>query len=292
MNTAKINKDTRCPVTNQNATLYCKKGGINYYINRQDCIIFLSPMPATNNMMDYANDHYETGVYQDYINAKELKILTANIRLNQIAQYHPDKKMLDIGCSAGFFLEAAQARGYDVQGIEFASAAIKQASPTVRDKIVHGDVNQELGRWQQNLDWVSAFDIIEHVHDPIQFLVNIKKILKPDGLLVMSTPDTSHFLRRVMGSSWPMLQPLQHTVLFSRKAMKKLLLKEGFVNIKIEATYKYLTFEYLAKQLLETNKLISFLMKGVLAMTPTFIKKRPFRVNISEFIVFARKPRT
>src|SRR5205085_10927698 len=123
-----------------------------------------------------------------------------------------------------------------------ASSAIDQADPLIRDKILQGDVNQELGRWKGTMDWISAFDIIEHTHHPVQFLENIKKILKPGGLLVMSTPDTDHFLRRVMGANWPMLQPFQHTVLFSREAMKKLLLSEGFTDIKIESTHKYLTF--------------------------------------------------
>lgn len=290
MNKLDLSKDKHCPVTNQKADFYCQKDGINYYINRKDGIIFLSPMPATNNMLDYANDNYQSGAYQDYINAKELKILTANIRLNQINRYQHGNKMLDIGCSAGFFLEAALARGYDVQGVEFASAAIKQAAPSVQNKIVHGDVHQELNRWQQTIDWVSAFDIIEHVYDPMKFLSDIKNILKPGGLLVMSTPDTGHFLRRLMGSSWSMLQPLQHTILFSRAAMKKLLIQEGFTDIKIEPTYKYLTFDYLAKQLLETNKLIGSLMKVMMAIIPKKLAKHPFRVNISEFIVFARKP--
>src|SRR3990167_3053781 len=258
---ANISKN--CPVTGVPAEFYCKKEGINYYINRTDNVIFLSPMPAANNMMDYANDYYQAGVYNDYLNAKELKILTANIRLDAIAHYQPGKKMLDVGCSAGFFLEAAQARGYEVQGIEFAAAAIERAAPSVRDKIVNGDVHQELGRWQQNLDWVSAFDIIEHTHDPVKFLADIKTILRPGGLLVMSTPDTGHFLCRLMGANWSMLQPLQHTVLFSRSAMRKMLESQGFTAIRIQSTHKYLTFSYLAKQLLETNKVISSIMKAV-----------------------------
>lgn len=279
-----------CPVTGNEAKFYCQKQGINYYINPTNGVIFLSPMPEPTNMMDYANDHYQTGVYNDYLNAKELKILTANVRLDVIDRYKPGKKMLDVGCSAGFFIEAAQMRGYDVQGIEFAAAAIERSASSVRGKIVHGDVHKELDRWQQNLDWVSAFDIIEHVHDPIKFLSDIKKILKPGGLLVMSTPDTGHYLRRLMGASWSMLQPLQHTILFSRDAMKKMLIAEGFTDIKIESTHKYLTLSYLAKQLLETNKVISSLMKLMLFVMPKSLANRSFRINIGEFIVFARKP--
>ncbi len=280
----------KCLITGQDAQFYCQKDDGKYFINHNNDVIFLSPMPNVGNMKEYANEHYQTGVYKDYVEAKELKILTANVRLEQIKKYHPGKKMLDVGCAAGFFLETAQAKGYQVQGIEFASAAISQANPAVRDKIIQGDVHQELDRWKEGIDWVSAFDIIEHMHEPVKFVADIKKILNPGGLLVMSTPDTSHFLRRLMGNHWPMLQPLQHTVLFSRNAMNDMLTAVGFVNITIEPTYKYLTFEYLTKQLLETNQLISAIMKVVLAIVPKKLARLVFRVNISEFIVFAQKP--
>lgn len=279
-----------CPLTGQAAKFYCRKEGVDYYINALDQVIFLGNMPSPDVMLKYADNHYETGVYQDYVKAKALKILTANIRLKQIAQYAPGKKMLDIGCSAGFFIEAAQAHGYDVQGVEFSAVAIAQAAPSVQDKIIQGDAHQELGRFQNDIDWISAFDIIEHMHDPVNFLVGVKNSLKPGGFLVMSTPDTGHFLRRLMGASWPMLQPLQHTVLFSRSAMKKVLEAQGFVDIKIKPTYKYMSLEYLTQQLCETNKFISAMMQLMLKIIPNALTKHAFRINIGEFIVFAKKP--
>jgi 2-polyprenyl-3-methyl-5-hydroxy-6-metoxy-1,4-benzoquinol methylase len=285
-----MNTFISCPVTGRDAKFYCLKNQNNYYINQEDGIIFLNPMPTIDNMMDYANSHYKSGVYRDYVDAKELKVLTANARLNNIDKYSPGKKLLDVGCSAGFFIETAFNRGYDVQGIEFSISAIEHAIPSIKNKIIHGDVHQELRRWQETIDCVTAFDIVEHLHDPIKFLKSIKDILRPGGLLVMSTPDTGHILRRLMGASWPMLQPLQHTVLFSRSAMKAILATHGFIDINIQPTYKYLTFSYLAKQLLTTNKIISMLMRWVLMVIPKTIANRPFRINIGEFIVFARKP--
>ncbi|MBI1272485.1 MAG: methyltransferase domain-containing protein [Alphaproteobacteria bacterium] len=278
-----------CPVTGQSADFYCRKEQADYFVNRQDGIIFLGTMPDIKAMSEYANSNYEAGAYRDYVQAKPLKLLTANIRLDQIAWLNPGKTLLDVGCSAGFFLEAAQKRQYEVQGVEFAAAAIAQADPSVRAKIIHGDVHKEISRWENNFDVVSAFDIIEHTHDPAKFVADIKNMLKPDGLLVMSTPDTGHFLRHLMGARWSMLQPLQHTVLFSRKAMRDMLEKSGFKNIEISATYKYLTFEYLAVQLKETNRLMANIMGNILKIMPKKLAQHPFRINIGEFIVFARK---
>jgi len=282
-------KTVLCPITGEQAVFYCQKEQGSYYINRLNGVIFLSPMPDVNDMLGYADGCYQEGVYKDYVEAKDNKLLTANVRLDQIAKYNPGKKMLDIGCAAGFFLEAAKKRGYEVNGIEFSASAIEQASPTVKEKIMRGDVHQEISRWQEKIDWVSAFDIIEHTHDPVKLVRDIKSILKPGGLLVMSSPDTGHYLRSVMRSHWPMLQPLQHTVLFSQKAIKNLLLSEGFMNVNVLPTYKYLTLEYLGKQLVATNRVLAYFMKLILGIFPKKIKEFSFKINIGEFIVFAQK---
>lgn len=280
----------RSPLTGQDASFYCKKEQVDYFYDRGGGVIFMGAMPSVEKMAAYANDHYKTGVYQDYVKAKPLKILTAHVRLDQIAKYKPAKRLLDVGCSAGFFLEAAQTRGYEITGIDFASAAIAQADPGVRPKLVHGDVNQDLSAWREKFDVVSAFDIIEHTQDPTKFVGDIKNMLVPGGLLVMSTPDIGHFLRYVMGARWSMLQPMQHTVLFSRAAMKTLLEKCGFRDVQIETTYKYLTLKYLADQLRETNPVVSRIMDAAMKLMPASWAAAPFRVNIGEFIVFARKP--
>src|SRR5258708_32368157 len=97
------------------------------------------------------------------------------------------------------------------------------AQPGVRGRIVNGDVNVLLSQSERRYDVVTAFDILEHTYAPVRFMQEIKQILAPGGLLVLTTPDTGHFLRFLMGKRWPMLQPMQHTVLFSRKRITEVL---------------------------------------------------------------------
>lgn len=281
--------ERHCPVTGQAARLYCRKGSADYHINEQAGIIFLGKMPDVQEMESYANEQFTEGAYKDYLDAKQLKLLTANERLDKISAYSSGKKILDIGCAAGFFLEAAKARGFEVRGIEFASAAIAEASPEVRDKIIQGNIPEVLGRWKNEFDIITAFDIIEHMLDPVKFVSDVKKALRPGGLLVISTPDTGHYLRYLMRAHWPMLQPFQHTVLFSRDAMRAMLLAGGYQDVQVHATHKFLTPLYLAKQLRETNRMLAAVMTPLLAAVPRALTARSFRINIGEFIIFARK---
>jgi short-subunit dehydrogenase len=104
-------KQVACPITQQKATVYCRKQGGTYYINKKNGVIFLHPMPDLDRMKNYANVQYKQGVYRDYVTAKPLKLLTAYKRLDMIDQYSPGKRMLDIGCAAGFFWKLRKVEG-------------------------------------------------------------------------------------------------------------------------------------------------------------------------------------
>ena len=120
-----------------------------------------------------------------------------------------------MGCACGFFIEAALKHGFDAYGIEFSKEAVAIAREEIRSRITVGDVNLRREREEDRFDAVVAFEIIEHTQNPIKFLEEIRQILRPGGWLMLATPDTGHFLRYLMGCRWPMLQPMQHTYLFT-----------------------------------------------------------------------------
>ena len=189
------------------------------------------------------------------------------------------------------FLEIAAEQGFDVRGVEFSAVAISLARPDIRERIVCGDVNALPDRAAAEFDVVSAFDIVEHVQDPVKFLTDIREILVPGGILALSTPDTGHFLRYTMGSKWPMLQPMQHTILFSQRALGALLESCGYVDVMVEPARKVLTASYLAEQLAATNPTMHKFFQRFRWSISSLLRDRPFAVNIGEMLVYARKPR-
>jgi len=281
--------DAICPVNGRPGRPYCAKEGAKYYIEPLSGTIFQSPLPTITDMTSYVDEAYTSGAYRRYAEARDLKIATARQRVARIKALARGRRLLDVGCSCGFFLEAAAEGGFDVSGVELSSAAISMARPDIRVRIVHGDVNVLIGQSERRFDVVTAFDIIEHTYDPARFLREIKAILEPGGLLVVSTPDTGHALRRLMGSSWPMLQPLQHTVLFSRKGIAELLQDIGFRVAAIESAFKTITIDYLGEQLAATNAGLYRLFRAVRALIPRRARQAPINVNIGEFIVFAER---
>jgi 2-polyprenyl-3-methyl-5-hydroxy-6-metoxy-1,4-benzoquinol methylase len=278
-----------CPVNGLPARLYCRKGPAFYYLEPASGTIFQAEMPSVGAMSQYADDEYSSGVYREYAKSRDLKIATARPRLAAIKKRAKGNRLLDVGCATGFFMEAAADEGFEVRGVEFSNVAILLARPDIRDRIVRGDVNELPSREPEQFDVVTAFDIIEHVQSPANFLHELREILKPGGVLAISSPDTGHILRYLMGSKWPMLQPMQHTVLFSRRSITALLERSGFEDVQVETAHKVLTMDYLADQLTETNPSLSKTYQALSWIVPAPLRRKPVAVNIGEFVAYAQR---
>lgn len=278
-----------CPVNGLPARPYCRKGPARYYLEPSSGTIFQAEMPSVGAMNRYADDEYASGAYLEYAKSHDLKVATARPRLAAIKQLTSGRRLLDVGCATGFFLEAATEDGFDVSGVEFSKIAISFARPDIRGRIVCGDVNALRRQTSDKFDVVTAFDIIEHVQNPANFLAEIRDLVVPGGVLAISSPDTGHFLRYVMGSRWPMLQPMQHTVLFSRRSIVALLERCGFGDVRVETTRKVLTMDYLADQLAVTNPALNRAYQALSGLVPSRLRQRPFGINIGEFVAYARR---
>jgi SAM-dependent methyltransferase len=181
----------------------------------------------------------------------------------------------------------AAAHGFDVQGVEFSRSAIAAASPAIRPRIFEGTLD---GMPADGLfDVVSAFDLIEHVPDPRAFLRRCAGLLKPGGTLIISTPDTGHLLRFLMRSRWPMLQPMQHLFLFSRRSFEGALRAEGFADVAMSAAYKTLSLEYLIDQIKSLNPLLSRTLGALAHVLPVTVRRSYRRVNIGEFLAVGHR---
>jgi 2-polyprenyl-3-methyl-5-hydroxy-6-metoxy-1,4-benzoquinol methylase len=230
-------------------------------------------------------------VYRDYVAARELKHEHFRHRLLEFGgRFPPPGRLLDLGCSCGYFLDVALERGYDAYGVEFSEEAIAAAQPGTRERIRRGNVNEAEHDHPARYDVVCAFDIIEHVEDPVTFLEEIADALVPGGGVVLSTPDTGHVLRYVMGKRWPMLQPMQHTTLMSRLGLRIALERAGFHEAVVTTARKTLTLEYLVEQVRDHNPALHAAYALTRRMVPGAVRTYPLRINIGEQMAVAVKP--
>ena len=252
--------------------------------------LFQHPMPTIEQMRAYVEAEYARGVYNSYVAASGLKVLTFSTRARRIAERVPGGRLLDVGASAGFFVEQALHAGFDAYGVELSQEAVANAAPAVRARLTVGDVNQLALDGTAPFDVVTAFDLIEHVFDPLAFLREIRRVARPGALLVITTPDVGHVLRHVLRARWPMFQPMQHTVLFSRRGLRLALTSAGYGDVSIGPATKTLTADYLAGQVSMYLPLAVRAYRAASKVIPPRVRSAPVNVNIGELMAFARVP--
>jgi len=272
-------------------SLFCVKGPASYYLCRGCDTLFQHPLPTPEEMVNYADSQYREGVYRDYVAARDLKHEHFRHRLLEFGgRFPPPGRLLDLGCSCGYFLDVALDSGYDAYGVEFSEEAIAAAQPATRQRIRRANVNDAGGDHPREYDVVTAFDILEHVEDPVTFLGEIEGTLAPGGGVVVSTPDTGHILRYLMGARWPMLQPMQHTTLMSRLGLRIALERAGFQEVVVTAARKTLTLEYLFEQVRDHNPTLHAAYAVTRRVLPGAVRSAPVRINIGELLAVAVKP--
>lgn len=112
----------------------------------------------------------------------------AKIRLDEIGEFALPGRFLEVGFGSGHTLLEAQARGWDVFGIEISPSCVE----AIRAKGIpatHAHLTAYTGQ-REAFDVIAMYSVIEHVHNPIAYLRRAYELLKPNGLLVLRLPDT------------------------------------------------------------------------------------------------------
>jgi 2-polyprenyl-6-hydroxyphenyl methylase/3-demethylubiquinone-9 3-methyltransferase len=99
--------------------------------------------------------------------------------------------ILDVGCGGGLLSEPMARMGADVTGLDASAEAIAVARRHAEEVGVAVDYKtgsvEAMARSKKRFDVITALEIVEHVADADAFIAALVELLKPDGLLVMST---------------------------------------------------------------------------------------------------------
>lgn len=135
-------------------------------------------------------------------------------------------RLLDVGCGSGGWMLAMQRRGWEVEGVDFDRSAVAMA--TSKGLRVRVGSLEEQGYDDESFDAITLSHVIEHVPDPAKTLRECRRILKPNGKIVIVTPNSDSLSHRVFGSYWRGLEPPRHLHIFSLSSMDLLLNNTGF----------------------------------------------------------------
>ncbi|MGE3855858.1 MAG: class I SAM-dependent methyltransferase [Dehalococcoidia bacterium] len=140
-------------------------------------------------------------------------------------------RLLEVGCANGSFLRAARAASFEVQGVEPGDSAAQVARAGGLD-VLTGTLDDPRigeGAW----DAVVLTQTVEHLPDPASALVRLLALLRPGGVLLMTTPNQHSWLARLSGKRWFEYKPPEHLFLFTPRTIAALLARAGFEEIEV-----------------------------------------------------------
>lgn len=154
------------------------------------------------------------------------------------------RSVLEVGAGNGFFLELVRDEGVsDVRGVEPSSAAIAAARPDIRPLLV-ADLLRAGIFPPASFDLICAFQVLDHVPDPLDFLRQCHSLLRSGGLVLFLMHDVESWSARLMGVRSPIID-IEHTYLYSRATIVMLLNRAGFEIQEAGAAVNTLTMSHL-----------------------------------------------
>lgn len=142
----------------------------------------------------------------------------------------PGGRLLDVGCGSGQGLQLMQSLGWSVTGVDFDPAAVLVARGKGLDVRAGTVAAQEYPA--DSFDAVTLSHVIEHLPDPLETLQECRRIVKPGGRVVIATPNSQSWGRRLFGADWRGLEPPRHLQIFSHSALAQLALQAGFREVR------------------------------------------------------------
>ncbi|MHB1467658.1 MAG: class I SAM-dependent methyltransferase [Solirubrobacteraceae bacterium] len=154
--------------------------------------------------------------------------------LDGFDSHRQTNRILDMGCGIGFFLEEARRRGWEAHGTEFEPRAIEisraKGLDCVRAPI--GIDTFEAG----SFDVITAFEVVEHLRDPLAEAAVIAHALRPEGLFYCTTPNFASLSRRMLRGGWSIVSYPEHLTYFTPSTLCSWLERFGFAPVKVRTT--------------------------------------------------------
>jgi len=218
-----------CPVCSSNS--YTRWGAANGYAIEQcrGCGLGITtPFPEPGTLVAVNQETYPVARRIDAYRSRQQYFEKRYRRqLTDIQKFKAAGRLLDIGCNIGMFLSEAAKAGYAVAGVELNRECADYARSNSGHE-VYSDYLENIAFPSESFDIVTMYDVLEHIPVMASILAEVKRILRPDGLLVIQSPNLDSLMADLTGSFWSWLSPPDHLFHFTPGALASLLEQSGF----------------------------------------------------------------
>lgn len=203
---------------------FCRKDGMAYRICGSCRHVYVENPLSEAALTDYyrcRDSHHSSEIKTKWDYSDTKRSLVYRPLLDRIGSLTPPGRLLDIGCSNGSFVSAACQAGWDGCGVELETKSYELAQ--ARGVKVFNAELSELAFPADSFSAVTMWQVIEHLHSPRSLIAEVARVLKPGGILAISTPNVKGIGWRLLGSEWGAVEPQVHLHLFHPGSLARLI---------------------------------------------------------------------
>jgi SAM-dependent methyltransferase len=192
----------------------------------------LYPMPDSAEIASYYLNYFYTpdgNRFNPFV--EKARSIIGSTRGKLLRKLMPNGgRLLDFGAGAGHFGTAMQKAGWDVVSLDIATQS--QSKSPDASFIMEGDQPRLLFP-DDFFDVVTLWYVIEHMRNPRKVLQEMRRVLRPGGILLLAQQNFNSYQARLFGPRWLILDPPRHLYQFTPENLRQLTEQERFSFVAI-----------------------------------------------------------
>ncbi|OHD26452.1 MAG: hypothetical protein A2064_14345 [Spirochaetes bacterium GWB1_66_5] len=205
------------------------------FVACRDCaLVYQNPQPVFEDLKGrygQAYFQYEIANEDNFHRLMELGLADVDFA-GRTAGFPAGRRFLDVGCATGRLLETMRERGWQVRGVDLCPESAAYAAKHRGVEVFTGTLGE--ARFPAaGFHAVHFSHLIEHVPSPRGLLAEVRRILLPEGLAVVTTPNVDGLQARLFRGLWRSAIA-DHLTLFSVRTLRRLLEESGFRILAVQ----------------------------------------------------------
>lgn len=198
-------------------------------------LVYLNPRPAKKILMEYylsgdwVPPDTKSRTFKRKLAHKWMRIFRGDLRsLDNL----PKGKVLDVGYGSGMLLKSLQDKGWEIYGVDINPALAKRVEILGLNLFI-GEL-EEANFKDNYFDAVIIDQSLEHMPDPLAVLMEIRRVTKANGTLIVGVPNIGCRSAKIFGQYWAGINAPQHLYHFTPYTLKLMLERAEFTASKID----------------------------------------------------------